>query len=347
MLENIVLFNFMTDKNSRFSFALDWIEKISVNFNFVFVITLNAGEYKLPENVKVFNLNRKKHSRLRVILRLWKTLALLHKKYHISAYFIHMAIRFTLLIFPFKLIFRPKLVIWYAHQAIPVELIISDKLADTAFTCTKYAYNLSNPKNLKIIGHGINMNKFTLSRRKIQKINNIVTIGRITSVKNLDILINSFIELADDFPNIKLFLIGGTVRQDDKEYEIKLKKMAKDYRDRIIFIGEVKFNSIKKYYNSSDLFINLSASSSLDKAILEAMACGIPVLSTNKSAVSLFSHLYGKGFFPSSIETFSKDMRKILTSEIKLDPEALREEILNNHSLKRLANIISSELIRR
>jgi len=280
-----------------------------------------------------------------VILRLWKTLALLHKKYRISAYFIHMAIRFTLLLLPFKLIFRPKLVIWYAHQAIPVELIISDKLADTALTCTKYAYNLSNPKNLKIIGHGINMKKFTLFGRKVQKINTIVTIGRITSVKNLDILIKSFIKLLDDFPELKLYLIGGTVRDDDKEYGIKLKKLSKGFRDHIIFTGEVDFSSIKDYYDSSDLFINLSASSSLDKAILEAMACGIPVLSTNKSAVSLFSHLYGKGFFPSSIDSFSKDMRKLLTSEIKHDPEALRKEIQNNHSLERLADIISSELI--
>ncbi|MEK7522407.1 MAG: glycosyltransferase, partial [Patescibacteria group bacterium] len=51
----------------------------------------------------------------------------------------------------------------------------------------------------------------------------------------------------------------------------------------IEFVGPIPNKNIVEFYQSGDLFVNLSDTGSLDKAVLEAMACGLKVLTSNEA----------------------------------------------------------------
>jgi len=80
----------------------------------------------------------------------------------------------------------------------------------------------------------------------------------------------------ETIPNIK-FIIGG----DGPERE-NLQKLARQLQitNHVIFLGRVPHKDVPIYYAISDLFIQTPISDGLSPSMKEAMACGLPVIST-------------------------------------------------------------------
>ena len=57
----------------------------------------------------------------------------------------------------------------------------------------------------------------------------------------------------------------------------------KKLENSIEFLGGVPYQEIRRFYQESDLLVNLSPTGGMDKVVLEAMACGIPVLVCNRA----------------------------------------------------------------
>jgi len=60
-------------------------------------------------------------------------------------------------------------------------------------------------------------------------------------------------------------------------------KRYKKLENYIKLLGPISHNQILSYYQNSDLFINLSHTGSMDKVVLEAMACEKLVLTCNEA----------------------------------------------------------------
>ena len=91
------------------------------------------------------------------------------------------------------------------------------------------------------------------------------------------------------------------------------------------------------YYQSHDIFIHLSKTGSVDKVLLEAMACGIKVLSSNDSS---------RSFLPKELIFNENDptqlAEKIEISGKKQNTADLRDYVIHNHNLDNLINKISN-----
>jgi len=97
---------------------------------------------------------------------------------------------------------------------------------------------------------------------------------------------------------------------------------------------------VANYLQSADLFVNMSHTGGLDKAVLEAMACGIPVITCNETFENIFGVLKNRLMFP------KKDWRELanrleyimlLSQEEKNKIGAdLRETVVAGHELKNL-----------
>jgi glycosyltransferase involved in cell wall biosynthesis len=83
----------------------------------------------------------------------------------------------------------------------------------------------------------------------------------------------AFEKLAPQWPSLRLLVVGDGGA--DRDHIIGLMK-AHPYADRILWAGHQ--NDLPKYYRAMDLLAAPSEIEGLSNAVLEAMACAVPVL---------------------------------------------------------------------
>lgn len=110
--------------------------------------------------------------------------------------------------------------------------------------------------------------------------------------------------------SIKLFIVG------DGPYREALEKLTKENgaEDIVSFEGRKNKDEVRTYYRNADLFILPSLSEGMPNVVLEAMACGLPIVMTPcEGSKELIN---GNGMI-SKPETFDEALIKMCTSEDK------------------------------
>lgn len=103
--------------------------------------------------------------------------------------------------------------------------------------------------------------------------------GRLVEGKNIDGLLDIWVLSKPKERNMVLLIIGD----GPERIRIKDKIQSLDVRDTIIMKG---FRGrIEEWYKLSDVFISLSLSEGLSNSVLEALACGLPVISTRVGGI--------------------------------------------------------------
>lgn len=103
----------------------------------------------------------------------------------------------------------------------------------------------------------------------------IVTVGRLTEQKNQKMLIEAFYNISDEFPECTLEIYGeGPLRED-------LQRQITSYglNNRIFLKGEV--DNIPEVLSKASLFVLPSNYEGMPNALLEALAVGVPSISTD------------------------------------------------------------------
>ena len=104
----------------------------------------------------------------------------------------------------------------------------------------------------------------------------VLFVGRLIQIKGIKLLI----EIAKELKHVQFLFIGTG------PLESFLKNASKQFPN-IHFLGQVKNNDLPMYYNSADLFCIPSLyEEGLGRVTLEAVACGIPVVGSNKGGIS-------------------------------------------------------------
>src|SRR5215216_7070671 len=105
----------------------------------------------------------------------------------------------------------------------------------------------------------------------------VVAVGRLHPVKGYDLLIQAFARCAEEHPDWSLAILG------EGEERGRLEALADELgvADRVGMPGRVK--NLTKLLRQADLFVMSSRYEGLPIALLEAMACGLPVISTDCS----------------------------------------------------------------
>jgi glycosyltransferase involved in cell wall biosynthesis len=337
--KNLVIFCYELNENSSaLGFTIDWVNEISKHVKKIHVVALRCGSYSVNSNVEVFCIKQNKKNKINTIFSIWKSLYLIHgRNKKIGGYFVHMAHYFVILIFPFAKFFRQKIVMWKAHKSTPVLLKIADKIVDEVVSSTSLGYRVKYTKKLNIVGQGIDTEKFKLKVNFGENIRNIATIGRISKSKNTASIVKAFILL--NRVDLFLYVVGDS--DNSKYLEDVLKIIPECLRDNVIFTGVIKYKDLPKFYNDIDLTINLGGTGSLDKAIVESMSMGIPVVTSNESAKSIFQHLGNYGvFLLKDNKNLHSKLTEIINNNQYVNHEKIREEVIINHSLENLSKKI-------
>lgn len=127
--------------------------------------------------------------------------------------------------------------------------------------------------DIKVIPNGIDTEVFTpsLCSKSYSGELHIVSTGRLIQRKGFDILISSLTGLE----NVRLTLVGdGPERQP-------LAAQAEEIGVRVEFAGAVDHHCIPDLLQSADLFVLPSRNEGMSNSVLEAMACGLPIIATD------------------------------------------------------------------
>jgi glycosyltransferase involved in cell wall biosynthesis len=108
----------------------------------------------------------------------------------------------------------------------------------------------------------------------------IVSVGNLLSVKGHHTLISAFAELTAHKPKAHLVIIGGPMHEPQYPHELGAQCERLSVADRVTFAGKLEPSEVASWLNASDLFALASKREGCCNAVLEALACGAPVVTT-------------------------------------------------------------------
>lgn len=100
----------------------------------------------------------------------------------------------------------------------------------------------------------------------------VICVGRLAPQKRVDLLIVALRQVRDRLPGARLVLVGdGPLRSELEQIVVRL-----GLDNSVIFAGNRP--DVAAYMQASDVFVLPSEAEGMSNAVLEAMACGLPVL---------------------------------------------------------------------
>lgn len=112
----------------------------------------------------------------------------------------------------------------------------------------------------------------------------LVSVGRLTAGKGHDVLVRMMPMLISAH-DVELYVIGGVNPEDD--FGHVLHKIVRDLglERTVHFVDKVPHNELGMWYGSADLFCLATRGEGCPNVVLEALACGTPVVVTRVGAV--------------------------------------------------------------
>ena len=113
----------------------------------------------------------------------------------------------------------------------------------------------------------------------------ILYLGRIHKIKGLDILVDAFAELIKEINNVRLVIVGP-----DDGFLSRLEKQIEGIgvSDKVLLTGPLYREEKLEAYVDADVFVLPSRYESFGKVVLEAFACGVPAIVTDRCAITKF-----------------------------------------------------------
>lgn len=192
-----------------------------------------------------------------------------------------------------------------------------------------------NPSRVKIVYHGVDANQFRPMKveKPFSKI--VLFVGGFAPGKGASIVI----EVAKCLENIHFLIIGS--KSDDSE----ISRLPKN----IHFLGIVSRDHMPLYYNMCDVLVLPSFTEGFPDVILEALACGKPVIASRVGEIPwIVSSKFGWLVEPGNVKEFKETIQNALSDEglLKAMGEAAREYVVKNFRwcsyAKEMTNILKT-----
>ncbi len=269
------------DKNDDvLGFFHEWLKHFAERVERVEVICLHVGEYDLPSNVAVYSLGKESGvGRFTYLARLFKLIFTLPY----DAVFVHMNPEYVVLCGWWWRLARKRVVLWYAHRQINLKLRLAIFFSNVVATAAPESLRVQSRK-VRAIGHGIDTARFaSITLRPVPTAMRLVSVGRLTPIKDLETMIDAILLLRRQGIEATLTLVGAPAAQGDAAYARAMQTRAAGDHGAVLFAGSVPNSRMNEVYVKYDVALNACPTGGVDKAVLEAMASGLPTLAANEA----------------------------------------------------------------
>lgn len=283
----VLLINYEMDTNSP---VVPWQARVATALadrcTSVHVLTDKVGAYDPRPNLTIDVLP---HWPLGVPRRLggtwlanWHLLSLL-RRHPCDVCFIHMASNWACRFGWLLRLMKVPVLLWYAHGSISRELDCAIHFINRVITSTPEGCRVNSPK-VRVIGQAIDTSMFK-PPLLAQRLPEIVYVGRISARKRILLILDVFAALKKRDPATPwtLKLVGPTLTAEDVDYKAEVEHRISDLglTQDVTLTGPLAQAQTATLYTTASLHLNVSETGSMDKTVMEALAAGCPVLTTN------------------------------------------------------------------
>ena len=145
------------------------------------------------------------------------------------------------------------------------------------------------PEKILVVGNGVDTSKFfPLDKARSRQALSIpadakvlITVGGLVERKGFHRVIELLPQLRASHPNLRYLAVGGANAEGD--WTDRLKRQVKDLGldDIVSFPGPLPHDAVKQALSAADVFVLATRNEGWANVILEAMACGLPVIATD------------------------------------------------------------------
>jgi glycosyltransferase involved in cell wall biosynthesis len=135
-------------------------------------------------------------------------------------------------------------------------------------------------KEIKVVSNGVDTNLFYPEKMQ-KKGNRVLHVGRISYEKNIDVLLKAFKIVLRKIPDARLDIVGEGPNLE----ELRLMSRKLNIDKNVRFLGRIEHTRLRQVYCAYDTFATASTIETEGLVILEAMACGLPVIGVNCRAI--------------------------------------------------------------
>jgi glycosyltransferase involved in cell wall biosynthesis len=132
-------------------------------------------------------------------------------------------------------------------------------------------------------------------------------VGTLQPRKNIPVLIEAFARLPD--PTLHLVLVGGKGWLFTEIFE-RVETLG--VQERVHFIGYVPDDELPCWYNAAELLVFPSVYEGFGMPVVEAMACGTPVVAAESSSIPEAVGAAGLLFLPHDVAGLAERMAAVL-----------------------------------
>jgi len=302
MPKNLLIITQKVDANDDLlGFFPAWIGEFARHYEHVSVIALGAGETRLPSNVTVYSLGKERgNSKFFRLITFYKLLFTLVPKS--NAIFAHMSPIFAIAAWPFTKFWHKRLVLWYLHRSHTLRLRLALALCDALVTADSRSLTIRSPK-IHTVGHGIDVARYAVPDRQAPdgRPLRILSVGRISPIKGFETLIRAAALLRDGGKQVEVHIVGRPIMSMDVDYLKTLQSLVANYKlqEVVKFVGFVPHQDMPAQYLWADIVVGCTPPGGIDKVLLEAMAAGCVVLTSNTVMSSYLGEDAPNLIFPS------------------------------------------------
>lgn len=346
----VLIINFEMNEDSG---VLAWqthvARRIAESCEFMLVLTERLGSFEPHPNMRVEIIPRRPMGvprRLGGAFLVNAQVLRLCRRYRIDACFIHMAIEWCYYLYPSLRLLGIPILLWYAHGTVPPKLHLAHRCAARIVTSTPEGFRIPTNK-VRIIGQGVDTDIFIIPDRN-EHSGDMIYVGRVSRRKHISLLLevmDAIRKIASDVP-IRLRVVGPLLTQDDLAYDAELRNQmcALGLQGRVEFVGFVPQKYIPPLYRSAFLHINVSRTGSMDKTVVEALACGCPVLTTNEAFFDLLKEYPEFIIRDEQPCAIAEQVLQLYERSGQYDPAILRSLVVGKHDLKSYTEKIMANL---
>lgn len=164
----------------------------------------------------------------------------------------------------------------------------------------------------------------------------ILYLGRIEKPKGLDLLLKAFSQLPREFAEVRLAIVGP-----DEGYAPSLKVTSTELGlgERVLFTGPLYGRDKLEAYVDADVFVLPSYHEVFGISALEAAACNIPVIVTDRCGIAGVIQDYPRGYVVTATpEELQRRILYILSGQTKTGTDNVKwDKVLRDHDWLQIA----------
>lgn len=160
----------------------------------------------------------------------------------------------------------------YATRIIAVSTYVRDSIAEY----------IGDIPGIDVIPNGVDGSVYRPNQASARDDDRILYVGVINFNKGIDILLEAMPEILRRRPNARVELVGGGFYRDTRrqQEELKVHASALGLGDRFAFVGHQPPHEVARRMAESAVLVLPSRAESFGSVLIEALACGTPVVAT-------------------------------------------------------------------